>query len=130
MAGAEKKKRMTSRTRNRYRWIGFFIALVMIVYFTFALVNLRIQINHASTECDMMEEKVYTQREKTADYKRIADAVSEVAAEKKNLETGNTPKKVSPETKAAYSDYIEKIARENLDYVKNGEIVYINIAGH
>ncbi len=28
------------------------------------------------------------------------------------------------------SDYIEKIARENLDYVKSGEVEFINIAGN
>ena len=29
----------------------------------------------------------------------------------------------------AFSNYVEKIAREDLDYVKNGEVVFVNIAG-
>ena len=29
----------------------------------------------------------------------------------------------------AFSGYVEKIAREDLDYVKNGEVVFVNIAG-
>ena len=28
------------------------------------------------------------------------------------------------------ADYIERVAREEMDYVKSGEVVYINIAGN
>ena len=75
-------------------------------YIVFALVNQQVQINEKSQELADLQEQVETQKIKNEDMKHALNADEE-------------------ETK----EYIEREAREDLDYAKPGERVFVNIAG-
>ena len=75
-------------------------------YIVFALVNQQVQINEKSQELAELQEQVETQKIKNEDMKHALNADEE-------------------ETK----EYIERVAREDLDYAKPGERVFVNIAG-
>ena len=75
-------------------------------YIVFALVNQQVQINEKSQELADLQEQVETQKIKNEDMKHALNADEE-------------------ETK----EYIERGAREDLDYAKPGERVFVNIAG-
>ena len=75
-------------------------------YIVFALVYQQVQINEKSQEWADLQEKVETQKIKNEDMKHALNADEE-------------------ETK----EYIERVAREDLDYAKPGERVFVNIAG-
>ena len=70
------------------------------------MVNPQVQINEKSQELADLQEQVETQKIKNEDMKHALNADEE-------------------ETKA----YIERVAREDLDYAKPGERVFVNIAG-
>ena len=74
-------------------------------YIVFALVNQQVQINEKSQELADLQEQVETQKIKNEDMKHALNADEE-------------------ETK----EYIERVAREDLDYAKPGERVFVNIA--
>ena len=74
-------------------------------YIVFALVNQQVQINEKSQELADLQEQVETQKIKNEDMKHALNA--------------------DEETK----EYIERVAREDLDYAKPGERVFVNIAG-
>ena len=75
-------------------------------YIVFALVNQQVQINEKSQELADLQDQVETQKIKNEDMKHALNAYEE-------------------ETK----EYIERVAREDLDYAKPGERVFVNIAG-
>ena len=75
-------------------------------YIVFALVNQQVQIKEKSQELADLQEQVETQKIKNEDMKHALNADEE-------------------ETK----EYIERVAREDLDYAKPGERVFVNIAG-
>lgn len=75
-------------------------------YIVFALVNQQVQINEKSQELADLQEQVETQKIENEDMKHALNADEE-------------------ETK----EYIERVAREDLDYAKPGERVFVNIAG-
>ena len=75
-------------------------------YIVFALVNQQVQINEKSQELADLQEQVETQKIKNEDMKHALNADEE-------------------ETK----EYFERVAREDLDYAKPGERVFVNIAG-
>ena len=75
-------------------------------YIVFALVNQQVQINEKSQELADLQEQVETQKIKNEDMKHALNADEE-------------------ETK----EYIERVAREDLNYAKPGERVFVNIAG-
>ena len=75
-------------------------------YIVFALVNQQVQINEKSQELADLQDQVETQKIKNEDMKHALNADEE-------------------ETK----EYIERVAREDLDYAKPGERVFVNIAG-
>ena len=78
--------------------------LIVTFYVLFLMVDLQIRISNARTELSQIEERIFTQEQTNAELKKVSDAVEK-----------NDDK--------AFSDYVEKIAREDLDYVKNGEVV-------
>ena len=74
------------------------------------IVDQQIKISNAKAELAQVDEIIFTQKQKNSELKKVSDAVEK-----------NDDK--------AFSGYVEKIAREDLDYVKNGEVVFVNIAG-
>lgn len=88
----------------------YILIAIVTVYVLFMIVDKQIMIINAKAELNTLEEKVYAQEQNNVELKKVADAV------KNNKES-------------EYEGYIEKIAREDLDYVKTGEVVFVNIAG-
>ena len=77
------------------------------VYITVALVNQQVQISQKRQELATMKQQIQIQEIKNDDIKHA-------------LSTDN----------GKNSDYIERVARENLHFAKPGERVFVNIAGN
>ena len=88
----------------------YVILVVVTLYVLFMIVDQQIKINNARSELNKLDDKIFTQKQTNAELKKVSDAVQ------KNDEK-------------AFENYVERIAREDLDYVKNGEVVFVNIAG-
>ena len=82
------------------------IAAVFVIYSIISLVGIRSQINERRQELKEIQDKITVQ-------------------EIKNDEMSKTYN-LSEEER---SDYIEQIARDDLDYVKEGERVFVNVSG-
>ncbi len=105
-----RKTKRTRKIRKNRSLLLYVVLIVITLYSLFLMVDLQIRIKNAGDELNKIEEKIFTQEQTNAELKKVADAVDR-----------NDDK--------AFADYVEKIAREDLDYVKNGEVVFVNIAG-
>ncbi len=110
MRKVSKKSKVSKRTRKRRNWILYIAVIAFSLYIVVTIIDQQIQITAAKAELEELNDKISIQEIKNEELKKVADAV-----DKDDLDS--------------FSDYIEKVAREDLDYVKNGEIVFINIAG-
>ena len=110
-----KKKKSKHRSGSKTSWLLCALALVASFYVVFMIVEQHISINKANAELAQLEEKIFAQEQVNAELKKVADAVDNENEENRDDE--------------AFASYVERIAREELDYVKNGEVVYVNIAG-
>lgn len=104
-----RRAKRTRKGKNK-NVLLYVIMLVVTFYVLFLMVDLQLRINNAKTELSQIQEKIFTQKQTNDELKKVSDAVE------KNDEK-------------AFEGYVEKIAREDLDYVKNGEVVFVNIAG-
>jgi cell division protein FtsB len=77
------------------------------LYFIVALVNQQVQISQKRQELAAVKQKIVIQQVKNEDIKHA-------------LSTGANEN----------SDYIERVARESLNFAKPGERVFVNIAGN
>lgn len=105
-----KKSHRIRKIKNNRGILVYIVLIVITLYSLFLMVDLQIRIKNAGDELTHIGDKIFTQKQKNAELKKVADAVYR-----------NDDK--------AFSGYVEKIAREDLDYVKNGEVVFVNIAG-
>ena len=105
-----KKSHRIRKIKNNRGILVYIVLIVITLYSLFLMVDLQIRIKNAGDELTHIGDKIFTQKQKNAELKKVADAVDR-----------NDDK--------AFSVYVEKIAREDLDYVKNGEVVFVNIAG-
>lgn len=94
------------KKRSKKYWLLYVAGFAFLVYASFTIVNQSIEIS--------------TRRE---ELKKINDQLKIVEIESEYL------KKVKNYKGDDLSDYIENIAREDLDFVKNGERVFINVSG-
>ncbi|MDD6488194.1 MAG: septum formation initiator family protein [Clostridia bacterium] len=104
------KAKPSKKSRKKRNWILYIAVVAFSLYIVVTIVNQQIQISNAKTELEELNNKISIQKIKNDELKQVADAV-----DSDDLDS--------------FSDYIEKVAREDLDYVKNGEVVFINIAG-
>lgn len=104
------KSRLSKKSRKKCNWILYVAVIAFSLYIVVTIVDQQIQINNAKTELEELNNKISIQKIKNEELKQVADAVDS-------------------DDMDSFSDYIEKVAREDLDYVKNGEVVFINIAG-
>ncbi len=105
-----RRSRTTRRFRKNRSILLYVVMIVVTLYVLFLMVDLQIRIRNAGDELTQIEERIFTQKETNSELQKVADAVEK-----------NDDK--------AFAGYVEKIAREDLDYVKNGEVVFVNIAG-
>ena len=100
----------TKRVKAKTNWILCIAVIALVIYVAVRIVDQNVRIQKAKEELSELDNYKTLQDIRMEELKHFADA-----AENNDLDL--------------LSDYIEKIARENLDYVKSGEVVYINIAG-
>ncbi len=103
-----KGKKRKHRTKSQ--WILCVAVIVFILYIAVTIVEQQIQISNAQEQLTAKQHELEIQKIKTQELKEIADAVD-------------------TDDLDSFSDYIEQAARQNFDYVKSGELVFINIAG-
>jgi cell division protein DivIC len=94
------------KKRSKKFWVLAVAGFAFIIYASFTIINQSIEINSRREEL-----------------KSINDQLKIVEIESNYL------KKVKNYKGDDLSDYIENIAREDLDFVKNGERVFINVSG-
>ena len=105
--GRAKRTRKAKKSKN---FLLYFLLVIVTLYVLYMIVDQQIKISNAKAELAQVDEIIFTQKQKNSELKKVSDAVK------------NNDEK-------AFAGYVERIAREELDYVKNGEIVFINIAG-
>lgn len=88
-------------------FILLYIAIAaFVVYASFTIINQSIEISDKKAELDSINKQLEIVEIKSEDLKEI-----------KNYKGKEL------------SEYIENIAREDLDYIKNGERIFVNVAG-
>ena len=100
----------TKRTSKGNGVLLYAVLIIVTLYVLFMIVDQQMKINSAKSELALIDEQIFAQEQRNSELKKVSDAVK----------AGNT---------ADFEAYVERIAREDLDYVKNGEVVFINIAG-
>ncbi len=82
------------------------VVLVFAVYSVITLVSLYSQIGQKKSELDSINEEIEIQEMKNEEMNELYNSSDE-----------------------EFSGYIEQIAREDLDYIREGERVFVNVAG-
>lgn len=102
-AQPDKKK----RSRSRLTYIVLYIAaFVFIVYALVSLFGINAQIREKRAELEELKSEIKVQEIKNEDIKKMYNYTEE-----------------------EFSEYIEQIARDDLDYVRSGERVFVNVSG-
>lgn len=99
--------RVIKKRRKKARVIAKIAVLGLSVYVFFTFVNQQIQINKKKAEYDQINKEIVVQEIKNEELSKVL----------------NSDAKESQE-------YIERIARKNLDFAKEGERVFVNISGN
>ena len=110
----QKKRREPSKSRSgslvgnallvRFLIIAVFVFLA--VYAIISLTNINIQLDAKKQELKELENQIEVQELKNEEMERL------------NNYTGDE-----------LSDYIEQLARDELDYIKQGERIFVNVSG-
>lgn len=98
----EKKKHKLSKKKIALTCVGSVLA----AYGVFMLVHQQVQINQKSKELAELEDKIVIQEVKNKDINSVYQS-----------------------NESENAEYIERLARENLDYAHKGERIFINISG-
>ena len=94
------------KKRNKKYILLYIAGFAFLIYASFTIINQSIEINNKRDEYQKLQEQI---------------EIVEI-----NIDNLNEVKNKKGDE---LSDYIEDIARDDLDYVKNGERVFINISG-
>ncbi len=105
-----KKDRSARKAKKKMNWILYIAVVALVIYIAVVIVDQNVKIRTAKEQLSELDESIHIQDIRLAELKNVADH-----AEKDDYD--------------AFAAYIERKARE-LDYVKSGEVVYINIAGN
>ncbi|MBQ9460814.1 MAG: septum formation initiator family protein [Clostridia bacterium] len=105
-----KKPVRTKKSGSKVFWIIYVAIVAVVLYIAVYVVEQHQKIQISKDQLSELNNSISLQKIKLNELKNVADA-----AEKNDYDS--------------FADYIERIAREQMDYVKSGEVVYINIAG-
>ena len=94
------------KKRNKKYILLYVAAFAFLVYASFTIISQSVDISQKRAKLDELKHEI-----------EIVEIENDYLEEVKNYKGDDL------------SDYIENIAREDLDYVKNGERVFINISG-
>ena len=84
------------------------VAVAFLIYSMVSIISIKAQIRERKAELDDLNEQITVQEIKNADIQKLYDS------------TG---------TDSDFSTLAEQIARDDLDYIKEGERVFVNVAG-
>ena len=98
--------RPIKKKRNKKYFLLYIAGFAFLVYFSYTIISQSVELN--------------SKRE------QLADINHQIEIKEIEIEYQNEVKNYSDDD---LSEYIENIAREKLDYVKNGERVFVNISG-
>ena len=104
-----KKAPKARKARKKMNWILYISVVALVIYIAVIIVDQNVKIQSAREELSELDKSISLREIKLAELKDVANYAQE-------------------DNYDAFAAYIERKARE-LDYVKSGEIVYINIAG-
>ena len=104
------KAKRTMKTKQKKNYLLYILLVIVTLYVLYMIVDQQIKISNARNDLAQLEDQIFTQQQTNAELKKVSDAVK----------SGKTE---------SFEGYVERIAREKLDYVKNGEVVFVNIAG-
>ena len=96
--------------KGRKRKNSFLLKIVLLIfvgYVVFTFVNQQMQINQKKVEYEQKVQEVAVQNIKNEEMSKVVNSTDKESQE-----------------------YIEKIARENLDFAKEGERDFVNISGN
>ncbi|MBQ3417861.1 MAG: septum formation initiator family protein [Ruminococcus sp.] len=95
------------KSNRRYLWILLYVAVfAFAVYAVITLVGLHSQIAEKRAELEEIQGEITVQEIKNDEMNRMYNYSDD-----------------------EFADYIERIARDDLDYVKSGERVFVNVSG-
>lgn len=98
--------RVIKKTKVKGSMLLRFAILCLAVYIMAALINQQLQINEKRNQLESLQQQIQVQEVENEDLRHTIDA---------NAQDG--------------SEYAEQVAREELDYAKTGERVFIIISG-
>ncbi len=110
MRKTSEKMKLTKRAKKKRNWILYIALVAFSLYIVVTIVDRQIRISQAQEELEELNNTIALQEIEIEELKAVSDAI-----ESDDLDS--------------FADYIERLAREELDYVKSGEIIFINIAG-
>lgn len=84
------------------------VAVAFLIYSMISIIGIRSQIRERKAELDELKEQITVQEIKNEDIQKLYNS------------TG---------TDSDFSSLAEQIARDDLDYIKEGERVFVNVAG-
>ncbi len=100
-------KNKTNKSSSNFRYILLcFVVLFFVVYAVVTLVGLYSEIGDKKNELQQINNKITIQEIKNTEMDKLYNSSDE-----------------------EFSEYIEQIAREDLDYIKQGERVFVNVSG-
>ncbi len=114
------KKAENNGKRRHITIKGIIISVAFVVFLIYALItllNLQVQVTEKTNELDRIEQKIAVQEDKNKEIKNVYGILSKLD-ESTDSESYNEGLK-----------YIERIAREEYDYINKGERIFVNIAG-
>lgn len=100
----------TKKSGKKVFWLIYVAAVAVVLYIAVYVVDQHQKIQVSKDQLSELNNSISLQKIRLNELKSVADA-----AEKNDYDS--------------FAGYIERIAREQMDYVKSGEVVYINIAG-
>ena len=107
---------MPKRFNYRFAFISVIFA-VFLVYSFITLVNQQIQISEKTMRLEEIEQNIAIQDDENENIKNIYTILSQL----------NNSENIDDYAEGL--EYIERLAREEYDYVNKGERIFINIAG-
>lgn len=84
------------------------VAVAFLIYSMISIIGIRSQIRERKAELDALQEQITVQELKNEEVQKLYDS------------TG---------TDSDFSSLAEQIARDDLDYIREGERVFVNVAG-
>ncbi len=102
----EVKKEKKKKQRSPAKLLLVAVTFVFLAYSAFTIVSQSIQVSQKKAELEELTRQLQIQEIKNDDIKEVQNYTDEESKE-----------------------YMEQIARQDLDYIKQGERVFVNIAG-